>query len=135
MENEINVNINCFWCNEKTGLRIKMDKEGQVAKLFGLEEDSGIVVNYETCSDCTEKWMQGYAIISSTAEMNENHFDLTLDGRYPTGMVAIVGKDWITAFIEEPRRSEILAQDNDYILVEESDFLKLFGQAIEEGRS
>ena len=96
--------IECFWCGEEFGIAIPKK----------LQDDCGdtspIVVDYEPCDKCREKWEDGDVIIEAQDTPLTEGQPPMQEGAYPTGHYWVVKKGLIPshfAFITKEMAEEM----------------------------
>lgn len=112
----------CAWCNEPTGEVVL------VGQLPGdAEAPKEMIVSYEPCDKCREKWEQGVACIEvDTVPVNATQPPIR-DNLYPTGRVVVAQSD---------RLSEILEREfnnGERAIVDVGAFQQIFGHIFSNG--
>jgi len=75
----------CFWCGEADGIAIP-----KFVKDFDNAPCNGMVVSYEPCQACEEKWIQGVAVLEVSPVPLAEHQPPIADGAYPSGNIWVV---------------------------------------------
>lgn len=86
----------CAFCGKEKNEIALLGHIGDLRKGEDFEAPRRVILDYEPCDDCKEKWSQGVAIIEvSTTALVPNQPPIT-DGFYPTGRFIVLDEEAIT---------------------------------------
>lgn len=79
----------CFFCGEETGVVAMLGRIGDGRKHEDFEAPKRMVLDYEPCKKCREKFATGVLVMAVTDTPPDNRPPIQ-DGYYPTGAYVVV---------------------------------------------
>lgn len=112
----------CFFCGEQKNEIALLGHIGDRRKGEDIEAPRSIVLDYEPCEDCKKKFSLGVLVIEVTFDQPKDirpaiSKDSTGAKAYPTGNYVVL-------------RRGVLNVDGDKCLMNETDFKRLFSDAV-----
>lgn len=112
----------CAWCHEQTG------EIALVGELPGdIEAPREMIVSYEPCDKCREKWDQGVACVEVDTKPTAINQPPIHEDLYPTGRCIVVNSERLKGVFDKD------FHDGDRCLVEADMFEQVFGHIFSNG--